>query len=219
MENKYQEDEIIMIDEKAESIIFKENGAVPYNTTVKPFLTSYKPGDKVTVSIYGNPKQVYFIKKSGQYIQKKPAAPKKPTTADEKKAQGWVLLQGKWYPTLEVLLNLAKELYPGRLRIETKAQKVDTENKFAMFQAIVRNVDDEGKVIEEYYATGDAGPDTLAAHMKPAYIRMAETRAIVRALRWITNIGQASVEELPEEERGSKAKPETDKKPFSNTLK
>lgn len=47
---------------------------------------------------------------------------------------------------------------------------------------------------------GDASPVNTKPHMLPHSIRLAETRALVRALRWATNTGKAAIEELGRDE-------------------
>ena len=206
-EKKYVDDEIVIIDEKAGSIVLKENGAVQYSDAVKPYLERYSAGDKVNVTLYGNPEQIMFIKKAGEYKAKKPEAPKPAKTDSEKKAQGYVFLNGKWYATLEVLLNKIHELYPGRVRIKTEVIHIDYKEQQAVFKTTVQTIDDEGRVMSEFEGIGDANKTNVNATILTAYIRMAETRSIVRALRWATNIAETSIDELPAEERGNKAKP------------
>ena len=46
---------------------------------------------------------------------------------------------------------------------------------------------------------GDATPESVARHLRPAFIRMAATRASARALRRALNIGHCAVEELGSE--------------------
>jgi hypothetical protein len=65
--------------------------------------------------------------------------------------------------------------------------------------------DHKERIIGSYEGTGDGDKDTLNTQMLPSYIRMAETRSIVRALRWATNIAEAAIDELPQEERGNKS--------------
>jgi hypothetical protein len=47
---------------------------------------------------------------------------------------------------------------------------------------------------------GDANPKNVGSQVKDALFRMAETRSIVRALRWAVNSGTAAAEELTNEE-------------------
>lgn len=196
VEKKYIDDEIVLIDKEAKTIVLEKTGAVPYSEVVAPFLNTYKPKDKVKMTIYGNPEKIMFIKKAGTFTTKKAAK-----TDTDKKALGYVYLNGKWYATLEVLLNKIHKLYPGRHRILTKPIKLDMENKSAVFSATVQIIDDEGKIMSEYNGIGDADKTNLNSQMQTAFIRMAETRSIVRALRWATNIAETAYDELPSNEK------------------
>ena len=64
----------------------------------------------------------------------------------------------------------------------------------AVFKATV--IAQSGQTFE---AHGDASDETISAkEIKPAKIRMAESRAIARALRWYTNSGKVVDAELPD---------------------
>jgi hypothetical protein len=70
----------------------------------------------------------------------------------------------------------------GLVSIETQLIEKDISKKYALFKAVVTGT--KGR----YEAHGDATDDNLESKMiKPHFIRMAETRAIARALRWYTN--------------------------------
>lgn len=64
-------------------------------------------------------------------------------------------------------------------------------------------------MITQYQGIGDTNTESVTGQVKSAYIRMAETRAIVRALRWATNIAETSIDELPDR----KGQKEEEKKP------
>ena len=77
--------------------------------------------------------------------------------------------------------------------IHTNMLAVDLEKKYALFKATV-TVGKEGTV-EIFEAHGDATEENVKGDfIKPHFIRMAETRAICRALRWYTNNGCAEEE-------------------------
>ncbi len=72
---------------------------------------------------------------------------------------------------------------------------INLEKKFAVFKAIVYLTDPTGREIQRFEGHGDATEDNVTGDfIKPHFIRMAETRAIVRALRWYTNNGCAEEE-------------------------
>lgn len=112
----------------------------------------------------------------------------------------------------EDLLTSAHEKFKGKLNIETEMLSVDYEKKQALFKATVTIFEDifervkVGEVETEelkgssklvFTGHGDAqGIDNK--NIQPHFIRMAETRAIVRALRWATNNAAVAVEETEE---------------------
>ncbi len=104
--------------------------------------------------------------------------------------------EGKWEDdmvTFEDLLTKAHGLKKP-FSIRTERLEVNLEKKYALFKAIVI-VDDGMPVARIFEAHGDATQENVTGtHIKPHFIRMAETRAIVRALRWYTNNGCAEEE-------------------------
>ncbi len=71
---------------------------------------------------------------------------------------------------------------------------INLKEKFAVFKARVF-LTDKGKVIQSFEGHGDVTDTNVKGeNIKPHFIRMAETRAIVRALRWYTNNGCAEEE-------------------------
>jgi len=111
---------------------------------------------------------------------------------------------GKWEDdmvTFEDLLTKAHELKTP-FSIKTEMLQIDLEKKYALFKAKVivgenprtkvGELEIEPRVFEGH---GDATADNVTGDfIKPHFIRMAETRAIVRALRWYTNNGCAEEE-------------------------
>ena len=76
--------------------------------------------------------------------------------------------------------------------IETSIVQLPAEaNGFtAIVRAVVRTAGGT------YSAHGDANVQNVAAQIGPHYIRMAETRAVARALRSAVNVGAVALEEL-----------------------
>ena len=88
----------------------------------------------------------------------------------------------------ETLLNDAHD--KGLDEIATQMLAIDLEKKYALFKCKVH-----GKK-GFFEAHGDATSDNIKGDfIKPHFIRMAETRAICRALRWYTNNANCSEEE------------------------
>ena len=98
-------------------------------------------------------------------------------------------LQGKEYILFSGLLWLAHR--NGLKSIETTIIEHDRENGFALVKA--RVIGDRG----EFTSYGDADPITCGKKIASAYIRMADTRAVARALRFYTGLGMTALEELP----------------------
>ena len=91
----------------------------------------------------------------------------------------------------ETLLTAAHK--EGLKEIRTEMLNVDIEKKYALFKAVA-----VGK-IGSFEGHGDATSENVTGDfIKPHFIRMAETRAIVRALRWYTNNAKCSEEEKAE---------------------
>lgn len=105
--------------------------------------------------------------------------------------------EGKWEDdmvTFEVLLTKAHEKKES-FSIQTEMLSVDLEKKYALFKAIVIIRNKEENEIRRFEGHGDATSENVKGDfIKPHFIRMAETRAIVRALRWYTNNGCAEEE-------------------------
>lgn len=99
----------------------------------------------------------------------------------------------------ETLLASAHEKFNGdgkRMRITTSIVAYDMEKKWAIFQAIVSVFTLDGELMESYQAHGDATQENCNSTMiKPHFLRMAETRAVARALRFATNNAKVAKEE------------------------
>jgi hypothetical protein len=104
-----------------------------------------------------------------------------------------VMLQGKEFITFEGLLNAFHE---------NKGKTITTEivsiTKPYVFKATAQG--EKGT----YTAHGDADDTNVSGFVKQHIIRMAETRAIARALRLYNNIGMCSAEELGEDKEEHK---------------
>ena len=104
-----------------------------------------------------------------------------------------IKLQGKDFVTHEGLLN---EFHVNGGEI-IKTEIVSHIDNLIVFKAKVSG--SKG----EFTGHGDCSPNNVNKMILPHMIRMAETRAINRALRFYNNIGMCSVEELGGEEKSS----------------
>jgi len=93
-------------------------------------------------------------------------------------------LQGKEFITFEGLLNLFHEKGGNEIKTEILSQ-----DPF-IIQATVKGI----KGI--FQGIGDADDNNVNKLISKHKFRMAETRAIARALRWYNNIGMCAAEEL-----------------------
>lgn len=92
----------------------------------------------------------------------------------------------------EELLNAMHKKFDGAFSIKTELVSMDYANKEAIFSAAV-SIEYEGRTTV-FTGHGDACGITNDK-IKPHFIRMAETRAIARALRWATNNAKVAEEE------------------------
>ena len=102
------------------------------------------------------------------------------------------LLDGRWYVTYSGLLQLA--LRRGCQGIETQLQEqtsVATASRW-VFKAVVY----KSSRRRRFFGYGDADPSNVSPMVRGAEMRVAETRAVNRALRKAYGIGLCSVEEL-----------------------
>jgi hypothetical protein len=122
---------------------------------------------------------------------------------EKKQTSSFVIkLQGKDYILFEGLLNLAHQ--EGLKRINTQLVQLPTADNGQI--AVVHAEIETEKGL--FTGIGDASPSSVSRGLVPHIIRMAETRAIARALRFAVNIGMTTVEELGDLEE---EKPEDDK--------
>lgn len=98
-----------------------------------------------------------------------------------------IKLQGRDYVTHEELVQEATEKH-GLQRVQSELVHVDYEARLAVFRATV--------VVKHgtFEAFGDASPENVSRNIAPHWLRMAETRAVSRALRLATGRGTAAEE-------------------------
>jgi len=101
---------------------------------------------------------------------------------------------GDGRPLFRDLLSRAHAM--GLAHIKTKAISIsDPPERRAVFKATVTMRTEDGLL--DFVGHGDCDDKNTHALIAPHYIRMAETRAIARALRWATNEGRTCEEEMP----------------------
>ena len=102
-----------------------------------------------------------------------------------------LLLNGNWYVTHTGLLRIALRRHCSGISVEAVKDFCDSMNNRWIFQAIVyaRNG-------HAFYGYGDADPSNVSPVVRGAEMRVAETRAVNRALRKAYGVGLCSVEEL-----------------------
>jgi hypothetical protein len=112
------------------------------------------------------------------------------------KTEKVVKLQGKEYVLFEGLLEVTHENYK-LISMETELIQFPTkENEFTAISKATVTVKD-GEEYKKFQGTGDASPKSVNKMIAPHIIRMAETRALGRAMRFLTGFGTV-FEELGE---------------------
>jgi hypothetical protein len=102
------------------------------------------------------------------------------------------LMDGRWYVTHSGLLRLAERRRCCGIRVEPEQRFCDPTTARWVFKAIVyRSAATKG-----FAGYGDADPSNVSPLVRGAEMRMAETRAVNRALRKAYGIGLCSVEEI-----------------------
>ena len=103
-----------------------------------------------------------------------------------------LLLDGSWYVTHTGLLRLATRRRCAGMAVEpVPAFCVPAESKWAFQATVFKSASCKG-----FVGFGDAEPANVSATVLGAVMRVAETRAVNRALRKAYGIGLCSVEEV-----------------------
>jgi hypothetical protein len=103
-----------------------------------------------------------------------------------------LLLEGRWYVTHAGLLRLAERQNCSGIHTELQVGLSDSRAERWVFKATVfKTARSKG-----FVGFGDADPSNVAPLVRGAELRVAETRAVNRALRKAYGIGLCSVEEL-----------------------
>lgn len=102
------------------------------------------------------------------------------------------LLEGRWYVTHAGLLRIAQRKHCGGIRSALVERLSDSLANRWVFKATVYT----SPRSRGFVAFGDANPSNVSPTVHGAEMRIAETRAVNRALRKAYGIGLCSVEEL-----------------------
>jgi len=101
-------------------------------------------------------------------------------------------LDGRWYVTHAGLLRLATRKRCAGIRVQPVRAFCDPAVQRWAFKATVF----KGRDCKGFVGFGDADPSNVSPLVRGAEMRMAETRAVNRALRKAYGIGLCSVEEV-----------------------
>jgi hypothetical protein len=103
-----------------------------------------------------------------------------------------LLINGKWYVTHSGLLRLARRSHCAGISVEAVPELSDpTAGRWALKATVYRSAKCKG-----FVGYGDADPSNVSPLVRGAEMRVAETRAVNRALRKAYGIGLCSVEEI-----------------------
>jgi len=103
-----------------------------------------------------------------------------------------MLLEGRWYVTHTGLIRLARHNRCAGIHVRPVPEFSDPSAHRWAFEAKVY----KSKMCKGFVGYGDADPSNVSALVRGAEMRVAETRAVNRALRKAYGIGICSVEEI-----------------------
>src|SRR5438552_11613233 len=103
-----------------------------------------------------------------------------------------LLLDGRWYVTHTGLIRLAHNKRCAGIQVRPVPDFSDVSCQRWTFEATVF----KSRVCRGFVGHGDADPSNVSALVRGAEMRVAETRAVNRALRKAYGIGVCSVEEI-----------------------
>jgi hypothetical protein len=101
-------------------------------------------------------------------------------------------LDGGWYVTHSGLLRLAERQHCAGIHVTLVLASCDRANSHWVFKAVVF----KSLTCKGFVGYGDADPSNVSPLVHGAEMRVAETRAVNRALRKAYGIGICSVEEI-----------------------
>ena len=103
-----------------------------------------------------------------------------------------ILLDGKWYVTHAGLLGVARRSHCTGIQVRPALEFCNPEASRWAFEATVY----KSRACRGFVGYGDADPSNVSLLVHGAEMRVAETRAVNRALRKAYGIGICSVEEI-----------------------
>jgi hypothetical protein len=103
-----------------------------------------------------------------------------------------VLIDGRWYVTHTGLLRIAKRYRCFGIHVRAVEKYCDLGSRRWAFEATVY----KSRQCRGFVGYGDADPSNVSSLVRGAEMRVAETRAVNRALRKAYGIGTCSVEEI-----------------------
>jgi hypothetical protein len=102
------------------------------------------------------------------------------------------VINGQWYVTHTGLLRLARRKRCSGIHVESVDSLCDSgANRFVLKATVFPSKGSSG-----FVGYGDADPSNVSALVRGAEMRVAETRAVNRALRKAYGVGLCSVEEI-----------------------
>jgi hypothetical protein len=122
------------------------------------------------------------------------------------------LLDGHWYVTHTGLLRLAERRHCSGIRTIVEKSRCDLSESRWVFRAVVY----KSPRSRGFVGYGDADPSNVSSLTRGAELRIAETRAVNRALRKAYGIGLCSVEELGWRPRVNSPAPPDERKTSAN---
>ena len=103
-----------------------------------------------------------------------------------------LLLEGKWYVTHTGLIRLARHDRCAGIHVKPVPEFSDPSTQRWAFETTVY----KSRTCRGFVGYGDADPSNVSTLVRGAEMRVAETRAVNRALRKAYGIGICSVEEI-----------------------
>ena len=103
-----------------------------------------------------------------------------------------MLLEGRWYVTHTGLIRLARHNRCAGIHVRPVPEFSDPSTQRWAFEATVY----KSRTCRGFVGYGDADPSNVSSLVRGAEMRVAETRAVNRALRKAYGIGLCSVEEI-----------------------